>query len=126
MNFNQAQKRLTFEGNDFSVIFTVNSETYKMQSIEYSSNGKWSKYKVVKTINNADKSIDYQCKDLTGKNFVITFYPNSTDYFTLYSTDEAFDKVLEKVLDDYEFLVITAADADFIPNDVSMYFVRKP
>jgi hypothetical protein len=87
-----AQKYFVYDGDDFSVMFTCNSDNTKVLQVEFSakdSNGewKWNKFDIYDSEDYDDSEVSgftYYCKDAQGNKFAVDYFTDE-DYVMVYA-----------------------------------------
>jgi len=84
-----AQTYFTYDGKEFSVLLTSNSENTQIIKVEFSANGKWVPFDIV-DYNNLENveggGFAYTVIDGAGKRFLVDYY-RTQDYIKVYNLD---------------------------------------
>ena len=73
----QAQQYFTYDGNDFSVLLTTNSDNSQVVKVQFSANGAWNTFDIVDytSLENVQGGgFAYTVLDGAGKKFLVDYY----------------------------------------------------
>ncbi len=85
----QAQSYFTYDGKDFSVLLTCNTDNTQVIKVEFSENGKWVRFDILdyNSLENVEGGgFAYTVKDGAGKKFLVDYY-RTQDYIKVYNLD---------------------------------------
>lgn len=85
----KAQSYFTYDGKDFSVLLTCNSDNTQVIKVEFSENGKWVGFDILdySNLESADGGgFAYTVKDGAGKKFLVDYY-RTQDYIKVVNLD---------------------------------------
>ncbi|MCE1165366.1 MAG: hypothetical protein LWX07_08205 [Bacteroidetes bacterium] len=85
----QAQSYFTYDGKDFSVLLTCNTDNSQVIKVEFSENGKWVGFDILDytSLENVEGGgFAYTVKDGAGKKFLVDYY-RTQDYIKVVNLD---------------------------------------